>query len=322
MGVEAGVYLQMRSAAVGLADLKGDFKNWINSLGRGPKEVKEITGAVQIVGSHGHLLPAPKAQTPEAESYSGIQSLLTDPLVNNADVIELGPSENGYTAKYSVDGVTYTGASVSKTVGGAVIAYLKAAAGLDMGELRKPQKGSLKLNVNGKRREMQMETKGSTAGEFGRFTADVKRRHDFTSETLGFTAAQLEKIRTVIKSGGGVTLLTAPRGMGLTALSYAMMRAHDAFLQNLVTIERDQEQDLEGITQNKLPRGATPAEEEKLENWIISQQPDVVLVSKPESPAGVQQLIKFAKDGRRVYFTFNAPSTFDGPEDLAEAGGG
>jgi type II secretory ATPase GspE/PulE/Tfp pilus assembly ATPase PilB-like protein len=99
--------------------------------------------------------------------------------------------------------------------------------------------------------------------------------------------------------------------MGLTALSYAVMRAHDAFLQNLVTIERDQEQDLEGITQNKLERGATPAEEEKLENWIISQQPDAVLVSKPESQAGVQQLIKFTKDGRRVYFAFNAGSTFE-----------
>ena len=44
-----------------------------------------------------------------------------------------------------------------------MISYLKAAAGLDIGEVRKPQTGSLKLNVNGKRREMQVLTKGSTA---------------------------------------------------------------------------------------------------------------------------------------------------------------
>jgi type II secretory ATPase GspE/PulE/Tfp pilus assembly ATPase PilB-like protein len=309
--IEAFIYLQLRKASVGLGDLKGRFKEWIQGMGKAPKPVAEVVGAVQLVGSNGNLLPSPKANTPEAESFNGIQSLLTDPLINNADILELGPSEAGITVKYMVDGVTYTGASVSKTIGTAVIAYLKAAAGLDVGELRKPQKGSLKVNVNGKRREMQLETKGSTAGEYARFTADAKKRHDFTPETIGFTPEQLQSIRDLNKEGGGITLLTAPRGMGLTSLSYAVLRTHDAFLQNIVTIERDQEQDLEGITQNKLPRGATAAEEEKLASWIVSQQPDAVLISKPESPQTAVEMIKYAKTGKRVYFSFNAGSTFE-----------
>jgi type IV pilus assembly protein PilB len=307
--VEAGVYLSMRKKTVGLKDLRGDFKNWIRSFGRDAKPVEEIAGAVQIVGPNG-LLPAPKADSPEAESYNGIQTMLTDPLTNNAEVIEIGPVEGGVVVKYSVDGVTYTGASVSKTLGSAAIAYLKAAAGLDMGEVRKPQKGTLKLNVNGKKKELQLETKGSTAGEFARFLADAKKRHDFAPDNIGFTDWQLEILQNNIKSAGGVTLLTMPKGQGLTSLSYAVLRGHDAFLQNIVTIERDQEQDLEGITQNKLERGATAAEEAKLANWIISQQPDVVLMSKPESPQGVADLIKYAKD-HHVYFSFSASSAFE-----------
>ena len=117
VGIEAGVYLSMRKSAVGLSDLKGDFKAWIKSLGREPAPVAEVVGAVQIVGGNGALLPAPKANTPEAESYQGIQSLLTDPLINNAEVIDLFPSEAGLTTKYTVDGVSYTGASINKTVG-------------------------------------------------------------------------------------------------------------------------------------------------------------------------------------------------------------
>jgi general secretion pathway protein E len=311
VGIEAGVYLSMRKAAVGLGDLKGDFKAWIKSMGKEAAPVAEIAGAVQIVGGNGALLPAPRVNTPEAESYNGIQSLLTDPLINNADIIDLAPSEKGITARYSVDGVTYTGASVPKTVGAAAIAYLKAAAGLDMGEMRKPQKGTLKLNVNSKRREIQLETKGSTAGEYARFTAEAKKRHDFAPETLGFNEDQLATLKAIIKAGGGITLLTAPRGQGLTSLSYAMLRAHDAFLQNIVTIERDPEQDLEGVTQNKLERSATVEEEAKLANWIISQQPDVVLVSKPESPKTAAEFIKAAKEGKRIYFSFNAASTFE-----------
>ena len=144
-----------------------------------------------------------------------------------------------------------------------------------------------------------------------RFTADAKKRHDFNPENIGFNLEQMAVIKEIIKSGGGVTLLTAPKGMGLTALSYAMLRAHDAFLQNIVSIERDQEQDLEGVTQNKLPRGATPEEESKLSNWIISQQPDIVLVSKAESAETAAAMIKSSKEGRRIYFSFNANNTFD-----------
>ncbi len=310
-GIEAGVYLQMRKAVAGLSDLKGDFKAWVGSLGGKPKEVQEIAGAVQIVGGNGSLLPAPKPNTPEAESYNGIQSLLTDPMTNNAEIIDLAPSESGLSVKYVVDGVSYNGASVSKGIGTSVIEYLKAAAGLDLAELRKPQKGTIKLNINGKRREMLFETKGSTAGEYARFTADAKKRHEFTPETIGFTPEQLEKIRAIIKAGGGVTLLCAPKGQGLTALSYAMLRAHDAFLENLVTIERDPEQDIEGVTQNKLERGATPEEEAKMASWIISQQPNVVLMSKPQSPAAAVELIKSSKDGRRIYFSLVAGSTFE-----------
>ena len=40
--------------------------------------------------------------------------MLTDPLENNAEVIEITPAESGHVVKYLVDGVVYTGASVSK----------------------------------------------------------------------------------------------------------------------------------------------------------------------------------------------------------------
>ncbi len=310
VGIEAGVYLSMRKNKIGLKDLKGDFTAWIKSFGGKPKEVEEIAGAVQIVGPNGALLPSPKADTPEAESYNGIQTMLTDPLTNNAEMIEVSPVEGGMTVRYSVDGVTYNGASVSKSVGAAAIGYLKAAAGLDMGEVRKPQKGTLKLNVNSKRRELQLETKGSTAGEYARFLAEAKKRHDFSPETIGFDADQFEQVKAQVVSSGGVTLLTAPKGQGLTSLTYAVLRGHDSFLQNIMTVERDPEQDLEGITQNKLERGATPAEEEKLVNWIISQQPDVVLVAKPESPQAVAELIKYSKD-HHVYISSVASSTFE-----------
>jgi general secretion pathway protein E len=308
--IEVGVYLMVRKQSVGLDDLGDQFKAWLRGLQGKEKEVKEIEGAVQLVGQGGSLLPAPEADTPEAESYNGMQRMLTDPLENNAEIIEVSPSEAGLTVKYLVDGVVYTGASVSKQLGAAAVSYLKAAAGLDMSEVRKPQTGTLKLNINKRRRELALTTKGSTAGEFARLVSEPKKRHSFTLETLGMPQDQVDLIRNEIKEGGGgIVVMAAPKGGGLTALSYAMLRAHDAFLEHIMTLEKDQEQDLEGITQHKLTSGSTAVEETKQASWLVSQQPDVLLVSKPESPQTVQEMVKAAKDGRRVYVSLVAGNT-------------
>jgi len=93
--VEVGVYMLLRKQKVGLGDLGDEFKNWLRSLRGKEKEVKEIQGAVQLVGPSGSLLPAPEADTPEAESYTGMQRMLTDPLENNAEIIEVTPAESG-----------------------------------------------------------------------------------------------------------------------------------------------------------------------------------------------------------------------------------
>ncbi len=234
--------------------------------------------------------------------------MLGTPLENNAQIIEISPAESGSIVKYSVDGVGYSGAAVSKASAAAAIAYLKEVAELDMNEVRKPQTGTLKLNINRRRRELQVTTKGSTAGEFVRMLTDPKKRHSFTIESLGMLPSQVETIRNLIQQGSGITLLSAPKGQGLTALSYAMLRAHDAFLQHLITIERDQEQDLEGVTQNKLPANVTPAEEAKQVAWVVSQQPDIILMSKPESPESARELIGGAKEGRQIYVAMVAGS--------------
>ncbi len=311
-GVEAGVYLQVRKQKVGSnSDLGVEFNNWIRSFGGKPKVVEEISGAVQLVGGNGQLLPAPKKETPEAEAYDGMQRMLTDPLTNNADVILIGPAESGAAVKYAVDGVNYNGASVPKNVAADALVYLKAAAGLDVGEVRKPQKGTIKLNINGKRKEMRLETRGSTAGESAQFTGNLKGRHDFTPATLGMTEDQVDTVKMVNELGGGITLVTAPRGLGLTSTSYGLLKMHDAFLQFIQTVERDAEQDIEGITQNALEKGATAEEEAKMVAWIMSQQPHVILVAKPESKESLATLIAAAGEGRRVYISFPANSAFE-----------
>ena len=90
-----------------------------------------------------------------------------------------------------------------------------------------------------------------------------------------------------------------------------MLKQHDAFLSNIQTLERDPPIELEGITQNKLAANAGTGEETKQISWMISQQPDVMLIDRIDDPRTAIDLAKYSQDGHRVYVAMRAANTFD-----------
>jgi general secretion pathway protein E len=310
MLIEAGVYLGVRSKHVGLGDLQDQFNEWLASFKRA-KTVKALPNQVQIVGKGGAMVEPPEAESPERPAYDALQNALIEPLRKGAEQVDITPGEAGAAVQYKVDGVPYRGATIERGTAPGAVAFLKTAAGLDVNDRRKPQRGTLKLGMDGKRTEFRLDTAGSTAGEFVRLLADPKTRHNFNLDNLGFTAEQKASLKEIIQERSGVVLVSAPKGQGLTSTLYGILRGHDAFLEHIHTIERAPEVDLEGITQNKLAPNATPAEEYKQAAWVISQEPEVVMVSKVEDARTASDLIRYSADNRRVYVGLQAPSTFD-----------
>ncbi len=211
---------------------------------------------------------------------------------------------------YHVDGMKYDGDAMDRNRAGAAVQYLKRMAGLDMNERRKPQTGTFRALMDGKKYSIQITSLGSASGESLKLITNPKDRQNFKLDAMGFSEEQLATIRAS-KEGGGLVLLGAPRSQGLTSLCYAMVRDHDAFLFHVHTIERTPEFDMEGVTQNALPANAPPAEEAKLVNWVVSQEPDVLMVTAVEDPKSAQDLSKFSADPRRVYVGMRAGSTLD-----------
>jgi type II secretory ATPase GspE/PulE/Tfp pilus assembly ATPase PilB-like protein len=234
---------------------------------------------------------------------------LTKPLRVGAERLELIAGEPT-AISHVVDGVKYDGEVMDRNKAGAAVQYLKEIAGLDMAERRKPQTGSFKAALDGKKYTIQITSFGSAQGESIRLITNPKDRQNFKLEALGFSEDQLGSIKGLLQEGG-LVLLGAPRGQGLTSLCYAMLRAHDAFLYHVHTVERGPEFDLEGVTQNALPVNASPAEEAKQVNWVVSQEPDVLLVTSIEDPHSAADLVKFGAGERRAYVGMRASNTLD-----------
>lgn len=308
-GIEVGVYLYLRHQKVGLKDLKGELQGAFKGKGKS-KVVAEVVGDVQIVTKAG-LLPGPTEDSPDVAAYQGIQSLFADPLRRNAEQMDLLPTEDGLGVRYVVDGFPYRGNSIDRGVGAEVITYIKRYAGMDINDKRKPQTGNIKLSIVGQKRELQVRTRGTTAGEQMSMSADQKTRHTLKLDQLGLSPEQAELLADTIHGNAGIVLVSAPKGGGLTSLMYAILRAHDAFLTHIHTIEREPDTDLEGITQNKLSSAASAGDESKQVRWVIDQAPDTIAMTSIEDQASAKELIRFAKEGKRVYIGLRAGSTQD-----------
>ncbi len=309
--LDVGAYLGLRSRTIGLGDLKEQFADfWSGLLKKGhKKEVKAVKGEVMIMDSSGAAQAPPESDSPDLPRFEAAQLFLTRPLRVGAERLEMIAGEPT-SISYTVDGVKYDGEAMDRNKAGAAVQYLKEVAGLDMNERRKPQSGTFKAALDGKKSTIQLTTFGSAQGESMRLVTNPKDRQNFKLENLGFSEDQLASIKGLLE-GGGLVLLGAPRGQGLTSLCYAMLRAHDAFLYHVHTVERGPEFDLEGVTQNALPANASPAEEAKQVNWVVSQEPDVLLVTSVEDPKSAVDLAKFSAGERRVYVGMRASNTLD-----------
>ena len=310
--VEIGVYLFLRNQKVGLGDLNQTFKDWIGGIGKGGKEKEVVAplGDVLLVNKNGNAIPAPEADDPDRPAYDVVQQILTEPLRRFAERIDVAPGEGGWAVRYSVDGFPYASVTLEKGHVDAALGYLKPFAGLSVEEKRKPQTGTMKVSVDGKRRELELNTAGSATGEQLRVFIDPKKQHDRKLDQLGFNDEQLEQLQEIIQDPSGVVIVAAPKQQGLTSTLYGVLRAHDAFLTHIHTLEPDPDLDLEGITQNELPKQYNPAEDYKQIAWVVSQEPEVVMVSRLEDSKSAIELSNFASE-RRVYIGLRAGSTFD-----------
>lgn len=327
-----GVYLAVRNQQVGLKDLGAELKS-IKLFSGGEKTKKkkkgaseEISATVVLATRDGRAMHQPEDEAPERPAFDALQAMLADPLRRGMEKLDLAPQDASMVTQYWVDGVMYAGSQFNKTIATSAIHILKRLAGLDINEKRKPQSGTIQVILDGKRKDIEVQTAGSTVGESLRMLVDPKHRHDRTLDQLGMAPEQLQQLDTIVRDTSGIVLVAVPKGQGLTSLLYGLIRKHDAFLTHIHSIERDPEDDLEGITQNKLAKGASPNDELQQVQWVVSQDPDAILLTELGNPKSARELIAFAEGGKRAYIGLHAGSATDaiaewrqivGDDDLA-----
>ncbi|HEX8915254.1 MAG TPA: ATPase, T2SS/T4P/T4SS family, partial [Humisphaera sp.] len=103
------------------------------------------------------------------------------------------------------------------------ISHLKARAGLDIAERRRPQDGRWIQVVDGKTVDLRIATVPTLHGEDVAIRLLVRNLERLRLDGLGLAASQLGQLRAMIRAGGGLVLVSGPTGSGKTATLYASL---------------------------------------------------------------------------------------------------
>jgi len=268
----------------------------------------EAMQGFMFITTNNNEVPLPEPRTPTFFGYRTAYDVLSDAKWRRADTIQFAPKGDSYEVTYSIDGAPAKQPSIPREQMDYLIHFMKELAALDAKEKRKPQKGKFRTRQNKENTDWEIQTAGSTAGEQARLT-HVTKNESMRLADLGMVQDQFEALDHLRQQGQGLFLITGPKRSGITTTMYALVRSHDAFLNNINTIEKQPSSKLLNITQNvySLTDTGTTTYAKRLQT-VIRMGPDIVGVGECEDDETAKVASAGAKDGKILYIVMNADS--------------
>ncbi len=270
---------------------------------------KEIEARLTFISSNNNTLPAPLREDPEYDGFVTAESLVYDISTRRVSKAEGILTGENYQLRYTIDGVIGNAGDRDREEMEHGISYLKMVGGLEVEDRRRPQTGQFSILLGQQRIEWRIQTAGSTRGEQLALER-LEEQKTFGLDALGFNSAQLEKIQAVVKQPRGIVIVCGTKGCGQSTTLYSLIRCHDAFIQNVHTLELKTLTDLDNITQHIVENGEGAKNGARMLQSILRSDPDVVMVGFCNDPEMPQVGTRAVSEGKKLYFGIEAPSTF------------
>ena len=261
-----------------------------------------------FITANNNEVPSPEPRTAMFFGYRTAYDVLTDAMWRRASTITFAPKGENYEVTYYIDGAATKQPAVPREQMEHFIHFAKELAALDSNEKRKPQKGKFRTQQKKLNVDWEVMTAGSTAGEQVRLK-QVSKEHDLRLNELGLAPDQQNHMESLRQAPQGVFLVTGPRKSGVTTTFYALIRNHDAFLNNINTLEKQPATELLNITQNTFTPTdtGTSSYAQKLQS-IVRMGSDVIGVGECEDSDTAKVASAAANDGKIVYIVIQADS--------------
>ncbi len=285
----------------------------LTTRGGGKKAVVSKGHRVRLADHAGAAVEIP-ADPEETEDFDATQNFLFDALWRRASEVEMVAGKEKYRIVYRIDGVASDSADgLPPETGERVFRYLKKLAGLNVEEVRRPQTGRIQcalLSHAGEMGETKVSTSGTMAGE--RLNLHIQSDVALMRlADLGVAPQRLESVKRFLGKPSGLLIVSAPPQHGLTSTQYAIVRSHDAYINNIHSLERRKLLDLDNITQQVFEGSNTDVNYARMLQTVLRREPDIVLVGDCEDRETARVATRAAAEQRKIYLGLTAKDCFD-----------
>jgi type II secretory ATPase GspE/PulE/Tfp pilus assembly ATPase PilB-like protein len=269
-------------------------------------------GAVQLLDSAGRTLDEiyghgnPKHT--DARTLELTETIIADALDHRASDLLIDPRDGSVcTIRLRVDGMLRTVRELKPETCRAVVNSIKAAAGMDISEHRRPQDGAFMANRGTSTAAFRVNTAGALHGEKLSVRVLNSAAGSIRLANVGFTKKQYDLIRRMIRKPDGMILVCGPTGSGKTTTMYAMLNEIDRFARNVITVEDPIEAVLPEASQIEINPKADITFAGTLRS-VLRQDPAVICVGEIRDEETAEIALRAAQTGHLVFATLHGDS--------------
>lgn len=219
---------------------------------------------------------------------------------------------------HEVDGVWRPMATLDPKEGVAIVAALKAVAGIDGRDRRR---GGFDVLIGGKSWPARAHVQAVPKGERLTVALDYARPKFKTLADLGMPEPLVQRVKDLLALDSGVIVVTTPKHGGLSTLFDGVLNAADRLLRDFVSLEDAAAP--RGEIQNVRPvrwdaaAGVTPT---AALDAVLRDYPRVIATCNLKDPALARQLVEQAQQGLLVIVGLRGTDAADGIASLVGLG--
>jgi type II secretory ATPase GspE/PulE/Tfp pilus assembly ATPase PilB-like protein len=211
-------------------------------------------------------------------------------------------------------------AVVPTETGKRYLQHIKAMAGMDVAEKRRPMDGRwIYRKAAGSPVDLRINIVPTMYGEDFAIRLLARDGQLYTLENLGLCRDQYNQVLQMIEAPAGLILMTGPTGSGKTATQYAaLVRLNDG-RRKINTIEDPIEYAVEGLRQSQVNAAIDVGFPELLRS-VLRQSPDVIMIGEIRDGETAQTAVHAANSGMLVFATLHAPAAAGAIQSMRSLG--
>lgn len=245
-----------------------------------------------------------------------VDSLLYDAIRLGASDVHVEGTPAGLQCKYRIDGVLEDVSRIDDAaLKDQVVSRIKVLAGLDIGERRVPQDGSLQVEALGRGIDLRVSVLPSVHGEDVVVRVLDKQRmlgsgQRLTLQSSGLPPHIVAELRALTAKPYGLFLVTGPTGSGKTTTLYGVLSELNNGRDKLITIEDPVEYQLPGVVQVPIheKKGLTFARGLRS---VLRHDPDRIMVGEIRDAETAEIAVQSSLTGHMVLSTVHANSALE-----------